>query len=182
MLITALQPITDVFDWLHSLWERATTQRRVALCILWVYLVALLGVELKRQGVLPPWLAVLTPYSHFYAIHLAFTLILGLEVVGLILVIPSSLSQSMRKAALKNSRLLLRNKCQAETPSTKKPPSAQEARTVWANMPQTEEAIKVARQAGVQITTSGRWKKNSTRRFRARLCSSMPGLRGLVSP
>lgn len=44
MLILSLQPITDVFDWLHSAWERAATQRRVALCILWVYLLALLGV------------------------------------------------------------------------------------------------------------------------------------------
>ena len=109
MLITALQPVTDVFDWLHSIWERATTQRRVALCILWVYLVALLGVELKRQGLLPPWLAVLTPFSHFYAIHLAFTLILGLEVMGLILVIPSSLSQSMGKQFEILTLILLRN-------------------------------------------------------------------------
>ena len=97
MFIGKLQPITDVFDWLHSAWERAATQRRVALCILWVYLLALLGVELKRLGVLPPWLANITPHSHFYAIHLAFTLILGLEVMSLILVIPSSLSQSMGK-------------------------------------------------------------------------------------
>ena len=50
MFIGKLQPITDVFDWLHSAWERAATQRRVALCILWVYLLALLGVELKRLG------------------------------------------------------------------------------------------------------------------------------------
>lgn len=109
MLIIKLQPITDVFDWLHSAWERATTQRRVALCILWVYLFALVGVELKRQGMLPPWLAAITPFSHFYAIHLAFTLILGLEVMGLILVIPSSLSQSMGKQFEILTLILLRN-------------------------------------------------------------------------
>ena len=109
MFIAKLQPVTDVFDWLHSAWERATTQRRVALCILWVYLVALLGVELKRLGLLPPWLAHITPNSHFYAIHLAFTLILGLEVMSLILVIPSSLSQSMGKQFEILTLILLRN-------------------------------------------------------------------------
>lgn len=109
MFIGKLQPITDVFDWLHSAWERAATQRRVALCILWVYLLALLGVELKRFGVLPPWLANITPHSHFYAIHLAFTLILGLEVMSLILVIPSSLSQSMGKQFEILTLILLRN-------------------------------------------------------------------------
>ena len=109
MFIVKLQPITDVFDWLHSAWERAATQRRVALCILWVYLLALLGVELKRFGVLPPWLANITPHSHFYAIHLAFTLILGLEVMSLILVIPSSLSQSMGKQFEILTLILLRN-------------------------------------------------------------------------
>jgi hypothetical protein len=29
-----LQPLTDVFDWLQSMWERSATQRSVALCIL----------------------------------------------------------------------------------------------------------------------------------------------------
>ena len=109
MLILSLQPITDVFDWLHSAWERAATQRRVALCILWVYLLSLLGVELKRMGILPPWLAAITPHSHFYAIHLAFTLILGLEVMSLILAIPSSLSQSMGKQFEILTLILLRN-------------------------------------------------------------------------
>jgi hypothetical protein len=109
MFILQLQPITDAFDWLHSAWERATTQRRVALCILWVYLLALLGVELKRLSLLPPWLANITPDSHFYAIHLAFTLILGLEVMSLILVIPSSLSQSMGKQFEILTLILLRN-------------------------------------------------------------------------
>ena len=109
MLIEKLQPLTDVFDWLHHSWERATTQRRVALLILWVYLLALLGVELNRQAMLPPWLAGVTPTSHFYAIHLAFTLILVLEVMSLVFIIPSSLSQSMGKQFEILTLILLRN-------------------------------------------------------------------------
>ena len=107
--IEKLQPLTDVFDWLQHSWGRATTQRRVALLILWVYLLALLGVELNRQGMLPAWLATVTPISHFYAIHLAFTLILVLEVMSLIFIIPSSLSQSMGKQFEILTLILLRN-------------------------------------------------------------------------
>ncbi len=109
MFIEKLQPLTDVFDWLQHSWGRATTQRRVALLILWVYLLALLGVELNRQGMLPAWLATVTPISHFYAIHLAFTLILVLEVMSLIFIIPSSLSQSMGKQFEILTLILLRN-------------------------------------------------------------------------
>ena len=61
------------------------------------------------MGILPPWLAAITPHSHFYAIHLAFTLILVLEVMSLILAIPSSLSQSMGKQFEILTLILLRN-------------------------------------------------------------------------
>ena len=109
MFIEKLQPLTDIFDWLQHSWGRAATQRRVALLILWVYLLALLGVELNRQGMLPAWLASVAPISHFYAIHLAFTLILVLEVMSLIFIIPSSLSQSMGKQFEILTLILLRN-------------------------------------------------------------------------
>ncbi len=104
-----LQPLTDVFDWLQSMWERSATQRSVALCILWVYLAALATIEMKHMGFLPPWLDAVTPKNHFFSIHLAFTLILGLEVISLILVIPSSLSEAMGKQFQILTLILLRN-------------------------------------------------------------------------
>ena len=73
-MLLKLQWLTDIFDWLHHNWERAHVQRKVALVIFWVYVAALCCVELKRQGMLPPALAQLTPHSHFSAIQLAFTL------------------------------------------------------------------------------------------------------------
>ena len=104
-----LLPLTDVFDWLQSMWERSATQRSVALCILWVYLAALVMVEMKRMGFLPSWLDAITPKNHFFSIHLAFTLILGLEVMSLILVIPNSLSEAMGKQFQILTLILLRN-------------------------------------------------------------------------
>lgn len=109
MPVAKLQALTDVFDWLHVAWENDSTQRKVALCILWIYLASLFGVELNRHNLLPQMLAAITPVSHFFAIHLAFTLILGLEVMGLILIIPSSLSQSMGKQFEILTLILLRN-------------------------------------------------------------------------
>ena len=108
MLIHKFQPLTDILDWLHHFWERPSTQRRIALFLLWFYLAALAGVELKRLGLYPLWLPQ-PPESHFYAIHLAFTLILAMEVMSLIFVIPSSLSQSMGKQFEILTWILLRN-------------------------------------------------------------------------
>ena len=108
MLIHKFQPLTDILDWLHHFWERPSTQRRIALFLLWFYLAALAGVELKRLGLDPLWLPQ-PPESHFYAIHLAFTLILAMEVMSLIFVIPSSLSQSMGKQFEILTLILLRN-------------------------------------------------------------------------
>ena len=108
MLIHKFQPLTDILDWLHHFWERPSTQRRIALFLLWFYLAALAGVELNRLGLYPLWLPQ-PPESHFYAIHLAFTLILAMEVMSLIFVIPSSLSQSMGKQFEILTLILLRN-------------------------------------------------------------------------
>lgn len=107
-MIHKLQPFTDVLDWLHHFWERSSTQRSIALFLLWFYLLVLAGVELKRLGLYPLWLPP-PPDSHFYAIHMAFTLILAMEVISLIFVIPSSLSQSMGKQFEILTLILLRN-------------------------------------------------------------------------
>nr|WP_300908980.1 hypothetical protein [uncultured Desulfovibrio sp.] len=108
MMIHKLQPFTDMLDWLHHFWERSSTQRSIALFLLWFYLLVLAGVELKRLGLYPLWLPP-PPDSHFYAIHMAFTLILAMEVISLIFVIPSSLSQSMGKQFEILTLILLRN-------------------------------------------------------------------------
>ncbi|GHU94402.1 hypothetical protein AGMMS49974_03740 [Deltaproteobacteria bacterium] len=109
MLIDKLQQITDIFDWIQHVWEHPVTQRRVALIILWVYLLALACVELNCRGLLPPQLAALTPYSHFAAIQLALTLILSIEIMGLILSISNSISRALGKQFEILALILLRN-------------------------------------------------------------------------
>ena len=108
-MIEKCEPITHLFDAVHQLWDHRRTQRAFATLIFFIYLAGLLGIEANRQGVLPPWLEHITPMSHFQAIHLAFTLILGMEVMELILTISGSLSKSLGKQFEVMALILLRD-------------------------------------------------------------------------
>lgn len=100
--------LNNFYDALHHFWEKPRHQRALGLILLWIYLFALAAVELNRLGLYPQWLP--TPLgSHFYAIELAFTLILGMEVISLIFVLPTSLSRSMGKQFEILTLILLRN-------------------------------------------------------------------------
>ncbi len=88
---------TNLFDPLHSFWEQAKTRRTVAVIQVVAFLVGLAGIELNSRGLLPAFLAHITPTSHFYAINLAFTLVLIQEVVDLIFVLPCSVTKSLGK-------------------------------------------------------------------------------------
>lgn len=101
--------LTSLYDAIHTVWESAKVQRSLALLIIILFLSFIVGIELNREGVLPPWLAALTPTNHFQAIHLAFTLILGLEVMGLILSLSESLSRSIGKQFEIMALIMLRN-------------------------------------------------------------------------
>lgn len=97
-----------LFDFLSAQWERPRTQRALGIVILFIYLGMLLLVELGRMDIWPEsWPR--PPWSHFFAIELAFTLILGLEVISLIFVLPESLSRSMGKQFEILTLILLRN-------------------------------------------------------------------------
>lgn len=103
-----MKAVSDFFDLLHGFWEKESTERRIGFALLWIYLLALGAVELKRLGLFPAWLPQ-PPGSHFYSIQLAFTLILALEVISLIFVLPASLSKSMGKQLEILTLILLRN-------------------------------------------------------------------------
>lgn len=98
----------EFFDILHHFWENEKTERRIGFALLWIYLLALGCVELRRIGALPEWLNI-PPQSHYYSIQLAFTLILAMEVISLIFVLPASLSKSMGKQLEILTLILLRN-------------------------------------------------------------------------
>lgn len=100
---------TYMFDPLHQFWERERMHRRFALGLIVVFLAAVAGIELNRQGLLPAGLAAHTPTNHFHAVNLAFTLVLILEVISLIFTLPCSFSRSVGKQFEILSLILLRD-------------------------------------------------------------------------
>lgn len=108
-IIARLEPITDIYDYIHHIWESPRTQRSMAAIIFFIFIAALIGIECNREGLFPPYLAAVVPTNHFHAINLAFTLILGMEIMGLILSISCSLSRSLGKQFEIMVLILLRN-------------------------------------------------------------------------
>ena len=98
-----------IYEPMVRFWENPKTERATSGILVVIFLAALLGIELKRQGLLPGWLAATTPDNHFHAVSVAFTLVLILEVIGLILILPCSFSKAMGKQFEILSLILLRN-------------------------------------------------------------------------
>ena len=101
--------LTYIFDPLHHFWEHERMHRRFALGLIVAFLVAMAGIELNRNGLLPAALAAHTPTNHFHAVNLAFTLVLILEVISLIFTLPCSFSRSVGKQFEILSLILLRD-------------------------------------------------------------------------
>lgn len=103
------EPLTNIFDMLHHFWEHPKTERRVARGLIAVFIVGVIGIEANRQGLLPPALANITPTNHFQAVNLAFSMLLVLEVMSLIMTISCSIARSMGKQFEILALILLRN-------------------------------------------------------------------------
>lgn len=109
MILNRFNPLIALFDAFEHLWEASLSQRRLAGIFFWVYLLALALIQARRAGLMPSALAAITPSSHFAAIQLAFTLILAVEVIELIMSIPSSFSRSVGKQFEILALILLRD-------------------------------------------------------------------------
>lgn len=101
--------ITYLFDPLHYFWEHEKVHRKISLMLVIFFLVSLVLIELKRNGLLPPSVATLLPSNHFHAVSLSFTVVLILEVISLIFTIPCSFSRSVGKQFEILSLILMRN-------------------------------------------------------------------------
>jgi magnesium-transporting ATPase (P-type) len=100
---------TNIYEPMLRFWEDHKTERAISGMLVLIFLAALAGIELKRQGLLPDFLAGFTPDHHFHAVSVAFTLVLILEVIGLIFALPCSFSKSMGKQFEILSLILMRN-------------------------------------------------------------------------
>lgn len=82
-------------DRLEHFWEGYFMKRLAGTLLVVIYLTFILLVELNRLGILFDPFAAALPTNHFYAVEIAFTLLLFAEVVSLIFALTRSFSRSV---------------------------------------------------------------------------------------
>ena len=97
MMNAVFNTATRVFDRLNTSWEKQRTQKVVTGTLILSFIASLVVIELNRQGLLPGFLRGRIPVGHYHAINIAFTFVLALEVVSLILTLPCSVSKALGK-------------------------------------------------------------------------------------
>lgn len=96
------------FDTISEKWNSRSFMKLLGSILVIFYLLALVMIELQRQGMLSSFLGFI-PSNHFKSIELAFTLLLLFEVVELVLSLEKSVSQSMHIQLEILSLILLRS-------------------------------------------------------------------------
>jgi hypothetical protein len=96
------------FDAAHRGWESAPTRKALASLLIVVFLTSLVAIEAGRRNFLPVPIAAMVPRSHFFAISVAFTVLLYLEVIDLVFGMSRSFSKSVGKQFEIFSLILLR--------------------------------------------------------------------------
>lgn len=97
-----------VFDRLDRAWHAAATQRRLAGLLVVLFVGGLAVIELRRRGWLPHALGDALPTSHFFAVQIAFDVLLLAEVLGLIFALARSVANAAGKQFEIMSLILLR--------------------------------------------------------------------------
>lgn len=96
------------YDTLKALWNAEKTSKCIALILMLFFFTALVSIALNRADLLPPSLGAHIPKDVFAAIRFAFTMLLLVEVIGLIFIIAESTSLATGKQLEIMSLLLLR--------------------------------------------------------------------------
>lgn len=100
--------LTNSYDSLKALWNGEKTSKIIALVLMFLFFMALLVITLNTKGWLPPLLATRLPKDTFAAVRFAFSMLLLVEVIGLIFIIADSTSLATGKQLEIMSLLLLR--------------------------------------------------------------------------
>lgn len=97
MAESLLRELGGIFDALESRWQGLRARRLLGTALVVSFVGALAVIEANRQGWLPPPLGPLLPTNHFAAVDLAFTLVLLIEVLGLVWALVRSVANSVGK-------------------------------------------------------------------------------------
>jgi len=103
-----LDPAVRLYDTLDQRWEGARSRRMTGNVLLVSFFASLVVIEFSRQGLLPGVIGARIPTNHFYAIDVAFTLYLVVEVIGLVFGLATSVADALGKQFEIFSLILLR--------------------------------------------------------------------------
>ncbi|MCD6179847.1 MAG: hypothetical protein J7K39_08080 [Bacteroidales bacterium] len=101
--------ISVIFDKLQQYWDSRKNHRLVGSLLGASFIISLIISILNTFNLLPPAIAAVIPSNKFFAINIAFTLLLLVEIVGLVFAIARSVSTSLIKQFEIFSLILLRS-------------------------------------------------------------------------
>ncbi len=104
-----IEKFTALYDMAHAAWNHDWVTKKLALLLIIVFIGAASTVLVNTLGLLPQPLASSIPTSLFFAIQLAFTLVLLLEVIELIFSLAHSVALAARKQLEIMALILLRD-------------------------------------------------------------------------
>lgn len=90
-----IKRLANITDALEHFWEETFMKRAAGSVLVVAYLITIGVIELNRRGLLPGLMAEVLPSSHFFAVEVAFTLLLFTEVVSLVFGLTRSFSRSI---------------------------------------------------------------------------------------
>lgn len=105
---TLVRAATGVFDRLRDGWESHAAHRRIGTVLVVAFLGSIAAIELNRLGLVPAPLSHGMTTNHLGAIYVAFTLLLFVEVVGLVFALARSVADAVGKQFELFSLILLR--------------------------------------------------------------------------
>lgn len=114
----------SIFNRIERNWESNLAKRIIGLLLILTYVVSLILIGLKSSGFIKKPLSGFIPDNYFYAINIAFTLLLFIEVINLVFGIARSVSATMGRQLEIFSLILLRNAFEELTEYTSHPGAA----------------------------------------------------------
>ncbi len=87
--------LTRIYDTLEASWSSPAVRRWAERSLVILFVLAVLVIEMNRQGWFPSWLAGSIPIKHFYAIQVAFGALLLFEITGLVFGLARSVANAL---------------------------------------------------------------------------------------
>jgi len=104
-----IDPIVKFYNIIHHKWESRSTHQWLASILVMTFLISLLMASLNQFGFVPRHLQHLFPENIFNSIEISFSLVLLIEVIGLVFSISYSVTASLVKQLEILSLILLRS-------------------------------------------------------------------------